>query len=86
VIASASSLTIGLGHVKRIEDADVVVELPPCPEKQTEQQINAVALHSKTRLAVFAALLSYLPSAASYRMRLRVSGTHSGRLPRWSFV
>jgi dihydroorotate dehydrogenase (fumarate) len=70
LIPSASPLTTGLDNIRHIEDAGAAaVVMPSLFEEQIEQQANAVEQYSNAGSAGFAELLSYLPSAASYRMR-----------------
>jgi hypothetical protein len=84
VIASTSLFTIDFDHIRHIEDA-VAVVLPPPPEKQIEQQINAVGQHSNTGFVGCAALLSYLPSAARCG-HVNIWKPFMRPTERWSFV
>ncbi|HVC59811.1 MAG TPA: dihydroorotate dehydrogenase-like protein [Acetobacteraceae bacterium] len=68
VVASASPLTIGLDNIRRIEDAGgAAVVLPSLFEEQIEQEANRFEAYTTAGPAGFGEMLSYLPTAASYR-------------------
>ena len=69
IVPSASPLTLDLGDIRRIEDAGgAAVVLPSLFEEQIEHEAGTFEPYSMVGPDTFAEALSYLPSAARYRV------------------
>lgn len=68
IVASASSLTLDLDNIRRIEDAGgAAVVLPSLFEEQIEHESGRFEQNTTAGPNSFAEAFSYLPSATSYR-------------------
>lgn len=69
LVASASPLTLDLDNIRRIEDAGgAAIVLPSLFEEQIEQEAGTLEQYATAGQGASAETLSYLPSAASYRV------------------
>ncbi len=69
LVASASPLTLDLDNIRRIEDAGgAAIVLPSLFEEQIEQKAGTLEQYTAGGQGASAEVLSFLPSAASYRV------------------